>query len=72
MSCDREKIISSMLAMWEAALELEPRPDDAIALLADACAFGLNEGDFGPAPILQRISATFDALHVAKHVGVKH
>ena len=64
--------MSSMLAMWEAALEHEARPDDAIALLADACAFGLNEGDFDPAPILQRISATFNALHVAKHVGARH
>ena len=37
MNCDQERILSSMLAIWEAALEHEDRPDDAIARLADAC-----------------------------------
>lgn len=61
----------SLLQIWESALELEPRPEDAIALLVDAAAFGLNEGDFDPTPIIRRLRDTFDLLHITKHVGVK-
>ena len=62
---------TSMVAMWEAALELEERPADAIALLADACAFGLSEGDFHPDAIIERLRHTFDQLHFVKHIGVR-
>lgn len=58
-----------MTALWLAALDHESRPEDAIALLADACAFGLALGDFDPAPILQRLRDTFDVLLAAKHMG---
>lgn len=61
----------SLLLIWEAALELEARPEDAIALLVDAAAFALNEGDFDPTPIIRRLRDTFDLLHITKHIGAK-
>lgn len=61
----------SMLDLWEIAQSMEERPEDAIALLADACAFGLNEGDFDPTPIIERLRQSYDQLHIAKHIGVK-
>ncbi|SEN90379.1 hypothetical protein SAMN04489859_102156 [Paracoccus alcaliphilus] len=61
----------SLLLIWESALELETRPEDAIALLVDAAAFGLNEGDFDPTSIIRRLRDTFDLLHITKHIGAK-
>lgn len=58
-----------MAALWLAALDRESRPEDAIALLADACALGLSLGDFDPTAILQRLCDTFNALHIEKHRG---
>ncbi|UXU73801.1 MULTISPECIES: hypothetical protein [unclassified Paracoccus (in: a-proteobacteria)] len=64
-------IVSSMIDMWDRALDHYDRPEDALALLADTIAFGLNEGDFDYRPILDRIVSSFDQLHVAKHMRVK-
>lgn len=61
--------LHSMLDLWQTALSHEERREDAIALLADACAFGLNEGDFQIEPIIEQLRDTFTTLHVAKHVG---
>ena len=63
--------VRTMLQIWDAALELEARPEDAIALLVDAAAFGLNEGDFDPTSIIRRLRDTFDLLHITKHIGAK-
>ena len=63
--------IVTALALWEHALSLEDRPEDAIALLADACAFGMAAGNFNPNAIIERLRESFDLLHVAKHMGVK-
>lgn len=71
MSAVQEQVASSMVDLWHEALAREPRPEDAIALLADACAFGLNEGDFDPLPIVERLRSAFNKLHFAKHVGVR-
>ncbi|WP_287882732.1 hypothetical protein [Paracoccus sp. (in: a-proteobacteria)] len=71
MTQDQRHLFDSMVALWEEALAHEGRPEDAIALLADACAYGLNEGDFDPRPIVDRLHASFSSLHRAKHVGVR-
>ncbi|WP_157403968.1 hypothetical protein [Paracoccus sp. N5] len=72
MTQDQRHLFGSMIALWEEALAHEERPEDAIALLADACAYGLNEGDFDPRPIEDRLRASFSSLHRAKHAGIRH
>lgn len=55
------------IAILDAAREMEQRPEDAMALLADAIAIGLNEGDFDPEGICSRIRESFETLHIAKY-----
>ncbi len=58
--------------IWCDVLESEPDPTQALVLLADAIAFGLNTGDWYHGPIFERILESFDVLHIAKHVGRRH
>lgn len=71
MSNEQKRVAETAFALWEEALAHEARPEDAIALLADACAYGLNEGDFDPRPIVDRLTTTLHRLHFAKHVGFR-
>lgn len=58
------------VALWGAALEFcENDRVEALLLLADATAVGLNEGDFDPAAILDRVRDSFDRLHIRKYLG---
>ncbi|SMO63938.1 hypothetical protein [Paracoccus laeviglucosivorans] len=72
MSADSQHLGDKIMHIWEEANDLEPRIDDAIVLLADACAFGIAEGNFDPAPILERIKRVSAALHAANNLGARH
>lgn len=54
-------------AILNAAREIEAHPEDALALLADAIAVGLSDGDFIPDAIISRIRESYEILHIAKH-----
>lgn len=60
-------VSASMLELWSVALDQEDRVEDAIALLVDAAAFGLAQGDFDPSPIHWRLQESFDHLMIMKH-----
>lgn len=64
--------MQEIIQVWGYARSIESHPGPALDLLADAIAFGLNEGDYHPQQILDRIQETFDRLHIAKHIGRRH
>lgn len=61
-----------MQCFWDAALDLEAEPGDAISLLIDAAAFGLNTLDGDPSPFAERLQKSFDELHIQKYLGRPH
>lgn len=54
---------------WEGLASTGMEASFACRLLAEALAFGLNEGDFAPAEMTGLIADRFDELHIAKHLG---
>lgn len=63
----KDLIDGDMVAILDQARCRAGRAEDAIALLVDAAALGLSEGDFDPSVIVLRLCETFNALHLAKH-----
>ena len=57
------------VSAWADACDRADSPSDALIMLADAIAFGLNEGDFLSAAVHERIEESFLTLHLAKHRG---
>lgn len=53
--------------VWAEALQEAGSLEDAIALLIDAAAYGLNLGDYDPGMMQARLRDSFDALHIAKY-----
>lgn len=54
---------------WQLVNSPELGAGGTCRLLAEALAFGLNEGDFAPDSINKLIAERFDELHIAKHLG---
>lgn len=56
-------------SIWEEIVAEGAQADDACRALAEALAYGLNEGDFAPKPLTDLIAMRFDELHIAKYLG---